>query len=69
MNTNGTLRIQDVRAEDEGNYGCTAGNSGGFRRAEFRLIVQGKLTFTIKILLFSIFSFSSKCFEFLKFLD
>ena len=40
---NGTLRIQDVRAEDEGNYGCTAGNAGGFKRAEFRLLVQGHL--------------------------
>lgn len=50
MNTNGTLRIQDVRAEDEGNYGCTAGNSGGFKRAEFRLLVQGNLLRLISLL-------------------
>jgi len=41
VNSNGTLRIQDVRPEDEGYYGCTAGNSGGFKRAEFHLLVQG----------------------------
>jgi len=41
VHPNGTLSIQNVQAEDEGHYGCTAGNAGGFKRAEFRLVVQG----------------------------
>lgn len=35
------MAIQYVQSEDEGYYGCTAGNAGGFKRAEFRLVVQG----------------------------
>lgn len=41
VHPNGTLTIQNVQLEDEGFYGCTAGNAGGFKRAEFRLVVQG----------------------------
>ena len=40
---NGTLIIHNVQADDEGPYGCTAGNAGGFKRAEVRLIVQSKM--------------------------
>ena len=41
VNRNGTLTIQNVQQEDQGFYGCTAGNAGGFKRAEFRLVVRG----------------------------
>ena len=41
VHPNGTLSIRNVQPEDEGHYGCTAGNAGGFKRAEFRLVVQG----------------------------
>jgi hypothetical protein len=29
---NGTLLVQEVHMADSGKYGCTAGNSGGFKR-------------------------------------
>ncbi|KAL1124690.1 hypothetical protein AAG570_001314, partial [Ranatra chinensis] len=38
---NGSLLIDDVRASDEGKYGCTAGNSGGLKRYEVSLVVRG----------------------------
>lgn len=37
---NGTLYVSEIHMEDEGKYGCTAGNSGGFRRAEVNLNVK-----------------------------
>ena len=37
----GTLIISNVQRDDQGRYGCTAGNAGGFKRAEIHLIVQG----------------------------
>lgn len=40
VNRNGTLIIENVQQADQGFYGCTAGNAGGFKRAEFRLVVQ-----------------------------
>ena len=43
VDSNGTLFIDNVLVEDEGFYGCTAGNAGGFKRAEIRLVVQGLL--------------------------
>jgi hypothetical protein len=42
VDRNGTLTIQNAQQEDQGFYGCTAGNAGGFKRAEFRLAVKGK---------------------------
>jgi hypothetical protein len=40
---NGTLLVQEVHMADSGKYGCTAGNSGGFKREEVTLIVRSKL--------------------------
>ncbi|GFS70215.1 inactive tyrosine-protein kinase 7 [Nephila pilipes] len=37
---NGSLYISEVHMDDEGNYGCTVGNSGGFKRAEVSLNVK-----------------------------
>jgi len=37
---NGTLFISQVSKDDDGQYGCTAGNSGGFKREEVRLFVK-----------------------------
>ncbi|XP_049864534.1 inactive tyrosine-protein kinase 7-like [Schistocerca gregaria] len=37
---NGTLWVKEVQLSDEGRYGCTAGNSGGFKREEVVLYVQ-----------------------------
>ncbi|XP_076311733.1 inactive tyrosine-protein kinase 7-like isoform X1 [Tachypleus tridentatus] len=37
---NGTLYVSEAHRNDEGKYGCTAGNSGGFRRTEVKLVVQ-----------------------------
>ncbi|XP_035226737.1 inactive tyrosine-protein kinase 7-like isoform X2 [Stegodyphus dumicola] len=37
---NGTLYVSEVHMEDEGKYGCTVGNSGGFKRAEVNLNVK-----------------------------
>ncbi|XP_069698468.1 inactive tyrosine-protein kinase 7 isoform X2 [Periplaneta americana] len=37
---NGTLLVQEVHMADSGKYGCTAGNSGGFKREEVTLIVR-----------------------------
>lgn len=45
VNRNGTLIIENVQQADQGFYGCTAGNAGGFKRAEFRLVVQGNFYF------------------------
>ncbi|XP_059479817.1 inactive tyrosine-protein kinase 7-like [Neocloeon triangulifer] len=39
---NNTLLISEVIASDEARYGCTAGNSGGFRREEVQLIVRSR---------------------------
>lgn len=39
---NGTLLVQEVHMADSGKYGCTAGNSGGFKREEVTLIVRSK---------------------------
>lgn len=38
---NGTLLISEVYRDDDGKYGCTAGNSGGLRRVEASLVVAG----------------------------
>ncbi|XP_026469545.1 tyrosine-protein kinase-like otk [Ctenocephalides felis] len=37
---NGTLLIKEAKLEDQKQYGCTAGNSGGLRREEISLIVR-----------------------------
>ncbi|XP_014204264.1 inactive tyrosine-protein kinase 7-like [Copidosoma floridanum] len=37
---NGSLFIKEVYLTDEGKYGCTAGNSGGFKRTEMHLTVR-----------------------------
>ncbi|XP_022228933.2 tyrosine-protein kinase-like otk [Drosophila obscura] len=37
---NGTLEIRNVKAEDEGRYGCTIGSSAGLKRAEVLLVVK-----------------------------
>lgn len=37
---NGSLFIEEVHVQDEGKYGCTAGNSGGLKRYEVSLIVR-----------------------------
>ncbi|XP_034234666.1 inactive tyrosine-protein kinase 7-like isoform X2 [Thrips palmi] len=37
---NGSLLIHEAHLSDQGNYGCTAGNSGGFKRAEVSLFVR-----------------------------
>lgn len=37
---NGTLFISEVHKDDNGKYGCTAGNSGGFKRLEISLLVH-----------------------------
>lgn len=39
---NGTLLVQEVHMADSGKYGCTAGNSGGFKREEVTLIVRSE---------------------------
>lgn len=39
---NGSLYASEIHADDEGKYGCTAGNSGGLRRHEVSLTVNGK---------------------------
>jgi hypothetical protein len=39
---NGTLLVQEVHMTDSGKYGCTAGNSGGFKREEVTLIVRSE---------------------------
>ncbi|KAF8784423.1 Inactive tyrosine-protein kinase 7 like protein [Argiope bruennichi] len=39
---NGSLYASEINADDEGKYGCTAGNSGGLRRHEVSLIVKAK---------------------------
>lgn len=36
---NGSLYISEVHRDDDGKYGCTAGNSGGLRRVEASLVV------------------------------
>ncbi|CAN8000558.1 unnamed protein product, partial [Ixodes hexagonus] len=38
---NGSLLISEVHRDDDGKYGCTAGNSGGLRRVEASLVVIG----------------------------
>ncbi|KAK3919401.1 Inactive tyrosine-protein kinase 7 [Frankliniella fusca] len=37
---NGSLLIQEAHLSDTGKYGCTAGNSGGFKREEVSLFVR-----------------------------
>jgi len=39
---NGTLLVEEVHMADGGKYGCTAGNSGGFKREEVTLIVRSE---------------------------
>ncbi|RWS25695.1 inactive tyrosine-protein kinase 7-like protein, partial [Leptotrombidium deliense] len=39
FHSNGTLFITDAQLDDAGKYGCTAGNSGGFKRTEVTLEV------------------------------
>ncbi|GFS45045.1 inactive tyrosine-protein kinase 7 [Nephila pilipes] len=39
---NGSLFASETNVDDEGKYGCTAGNSGGLRRHEVTLFVIGK---------------------------
>jgi len=39
---NGTLLVEEVHMADSGKYGCTAGNSGGFKREEVTLIVRSE---------------------------
>ncbi|PSN56697.1 Tyrosine-protein kinase-like otk [Blattella germanica] len=39
---NGTLLVEEVHMADGGKYGCTAGNSGGFKREEVTLIVRSR---------------------------
>lgn len=39
---NGTLLLHKVHLEDEGQYGCTIGNSGGLKREEIQLVVKCK---------------------------
>jgi Immunoglobulin I-set domain. len=41
---NGTLLVHEVHMADGGKYGCTAGNSGGFKREEVTLIVRSKFS-------------------------
>ena len=42
MLENGSLLIQEAHLSDQGKYGCTAGNSGGFKREEVSLFVRSK---------------------------
>ncbi|XP_046400427.1 inactive tyrosine-protein kinase 7-like [Ischnura elegans] len=37
---NGSLYVKEVQPGDDGKYGCTAGNSGGFKREEVTLLVR-----------------------------
>ncbi|XP_054708800.1 inactive tyrosine-protein kinase 7-like [Uloborus diversus] len=46
---NGSLFASEVHADDEGKYGCTAGNSGGLRRHEVTLTVKSKESNTNRI--------------------
>ncbi|KXJ83484.1 hypothetical protein RP20_CCG003257 [Aedes albopictus] len=39
---NGTLVLTEVHLDDDGNYGCTIGNSAGLKREEVHLIVKRK---------------------------
>ncbi|XP_035227306.1 tyrosine-protein kinase-like otk [Stegodyphus dumicola] len=39
---NGSLYASEIHADDEGKYGCTAGNSGGLRRHEVSLTVKAR---------------------------
>lgn len=43
--TNGTLLFREAHLEDDGVYGCTIGNSAGFKREEAQLRVRGKTSF------------------------
>lgn len=40
---NGTLFFSEVHLEDDGVYGCTIGNSAGFKRKDARLRVRGMI--------------------------
>ncbi|XP_018496101.1 inactive tyrosine-protein kinase 7 [Galendromus occidentalis] len=42
---NGTLFIQEAYMRDTGQYGCTAGNRGGFNRTEVSLVVASSKDF------------------------
>ncbi|GIY43566.1 inactive tyrosine-protein kinase 7 [Caerostris darwini] len=46
---NGSLYASEINTDDEGKYGCTAGNSGGLRRHEVTLIVRAKETNTNRV--------------------
>lgn len=39
---NGTLVLTEVHLDDDGNYGCTIGNSAGLKREEVHLVVKRK---------------------------
>ncbi|XP_014667914.1 PREDICTED: inactive tyrosine-protein kinase 7-like [Priapulus caudatus] len=39
---NGSLYVKELYLDDAGRYGCTIGNSGGFKRDEVTLYVRGK---------------------------
>lgn len=39
---NGSLYFSEVFQEDQASYGCTAGNSGGFKREEIYLTVKSR---------------------------
>lgn len=40
---NGSLLLRYVKESDKGIYGCTAGNSGGLKREEARLVIKGSV--------------------------
>ncbi|GAB6021777.1 hypothetical protein CHUAL_004354 [Chamberlinius hualienensis] len=42
---NGSLHVAEVHMDDQGKYGCTAGNSGGFKREEISLFVKSSEEF------------------------
>lgn len=39
---NGSLLVTEVHLDDQGRYGCTAGNSGGFLREEITMYVKSE---------------------------
>lgn len=40
---NGSLLLHEARQDDSGRYGCTIGNSAGFKRSESSLVIKRKL--------------------------
>uniref|UniRef100_T1JEN9 Receptor protein-tyrosine kinase n=1 Tax=Strigamia maritima TaxID=126957 RepID=T1JEN9_STRMM len=43
---NGTLYVTEVHMDDQGKYGCTAGNSGGLKREEVSMVVRSAENYT-----------------------